>query len=56
LALSRLLEALLFEMRPNDPRVLAAVAVVLAASAGLACYAPARRATQVDPAIALRYD
>jgi putative ABC transport system permease protein len=56
LALGRLLEALLFEMRPNDPRVLVAVAIVLAVSAALACYAPARRATQVDPAIALRYD
>ena len=56
LALGRLLEALLFEMRPNDPRVLAAVAVVLAGSAALACYAPARRATQVDAAVALRYD
>jgi predicted permease len=56
LALGRVLQALLFEMRPSNPIVLASVVIVLAAAAALACFAPARRATRVDPAIALRYD
>ncbi len=56
LALGRLLQALLFEMRPSDPLVLASVALVLATAAALACFAPARRATHVDPSIALRYE
>jgi predicted permease len=56
LALSRLLEAMLFEIRPGDPLVLGSVGAVLGASAALACFAPARRATRVDPAISLRYE
>jgi predicted permease len=56
LALGRVLQALLFEMRASNPIVLAGVAIVLGAAAALACYAPARRATRVDPATALRYD
>lgn len=56
LALSRLLEALLFEVRPSNPIVLASVALVLGAAATVACLVPARRATRVDPAIALRYE
>ncbi len=56
LALGRLLQALLFEMRASNPIVLACVVMVLSAAAALACYAPARRATRVDPATALRYD
>src|SRR5205807_4638503 len=56
LALGRALQALLFEMRASNPIVLACVAIVLGAAAVLACYAPARRATRVDPATALRYD
>ena len=56
LALGRLLQALLFEIRPGDPWVLASVVLVLGASAALACFAPARRATRVDPAISLRYE
>jgi predicted permease len=56
LALGRLLKAMLFEIRPADPLVLVGVVVVLGAAAGLACFAPARRATRVDPAISLRYE
>ena len=56
LALGRLLQALLFDMRSNNPIVLASVGIVLTAAAALACFAPARRATRVDPATALRYD
>jgi ABC-type antimicrobial peptide transport system permease subunit len=56
LALGRLLKAMLFEIRPADPRVFAGVVVVLGAAAALACFAPARRATRIDPAISLRYE
>jgi len=56
LALGRVLQALLFEMHPANPIVLASVAIVLSSTAALACYAPARRATKVDPATALRYE
>jgi ABC-type antimicrobial peptide transport system permease subunit len=56
LALGRLVQALLFQTRPSDPLVLASVVLVLGAAAALACFAPARRATRVDPAISLRYE
>jgi putative ABC transport system permease protein len=54
LALGRFLASLLFEVRPGDPRTLALVAAVLAAAALGAGFLPARRATRIDPAIALR--
>lgn len=54
LAVGRLLTTMLLGVGPADPRILAGTVAVLAAVAGLACVIPARRATRVDPMIALR--
>jgi predicted permease len=54
LMLTRLMEALLFEVRPNDPATLVGVAVLIAAVAAAASLVPAFRATRVDPIAALR--
>jgi putative ABC transport system permease protein len=56
LAASRLVGHMLFGVSPNDPATLAAVALILTAVASLAGYVPARRATRVDPIVALRHE
>jgi putative ABC transport system permease protein len=54
LAASHLLSSLLFGIRPTDPATFAAVALLLLAVVGVACYVPARRAVGIDPSVALR--
>jgi ABC-type antimicrobial peptide transport system permease subunit len=52
--LTRLMKSLLFEVGPTDPLTFSVVPLLLAMVSLTACYIPARRATKVDPLIALR--
>ena len=56
IGLSRLLASLLYGIQPNDAATLAEAAALLALAGLAACWIPARRATRVDPIIALRYE
>ncbi len=55
LGLTRFLGSLLFEVQPHDPLTFLIVCLAVVAVALAACYIPARRATKVDPLVALRY-
>jgi ABC-type antimicrobial peptide transport system permease subunit len=56
IALTRLMETLLYDVTPNDPPVYAAAAAILVVTALIACWGPAARAAAVDPVIALRQE
>ena len=56
MAATRRLSSMLFAVRPDDPQTFLTVALLLVAVALRGCYAPARRATTLDPMAALRYE
>jgi ABC-type antimicrobial peptide transport system permease subunit len=56
LSASKLVESLLFGVKPNDPEAFAAAIAILVAAALLAAYVPARRASRIDPMLAVRHE
>jgi ABC-type antimicrobial peptide transport system permease subunit len=55
-AVTRMLSSFLYGVRPTDPLTFTAVAALLLGVALLACYLPARRAAEIDPLVALKYE
>src|SRR5262249_55548839 len=56
IGLTRLMKSMLYGIGERDPLTMGAVAIALAIVSVLACYVPSRRATKVDPLVALRYE
>jgi putative ABC transport system permease protein len=52
--IAQLMQVILFDVQPRDPSIFGGVAAVLAVTGLVACLVPARRATRVDPLVALR--